>query len=71
MIMVVPSITYRIAGINEISVIHQFLCLSLIIISSIDKRVTNSFCQIKNLSVQFVTNSSNLNVVNNTHHTKS
>ena len=47
--------------------IRQNLCDPLIfklIISNIDNRVTNHFCQIKNPSSAFFTNWSNLNVVN-------
>ena len=64
---------YRIMGIidkafnltrfDEIFVIRQFLSLSLIIISSIDNRVTN---QVVKLKVQFFTILSNLNAINNT-----
>ena len=47
--------------------IRQNLCDPLIfklIISNIDNRVTNNFCQIKNPSSALFTNWSNLNVVN-------
>ena len=48
--------------------IYQFLSSSLIIISSIDNRVTNH-CQIKSPSSAVFTNSSNLNAVKNTCYT--
>ena len=56
---------------DKISVICQYLSLSLIIISSIDNRVTNHFIKLKIQQVQFFTNLSNLNAANNMHYTHS
>ena len=50
------------------TIVNIILSLSLIIISSVDNRVTKHFIKLKVHQLQFFINLSNINAINNTHY---